>query len=64
MPDEDNNFSGSLVWILENDDAKCNPRIWFLSIERNSGNTIKQSNQGPRVTQDHFYFNYFAKIYA
>ena len=27
MPDEHNNFGGSLVWILENDDVKCNLSI-------------------------------------
>ena len=27
MPDEDNNLDGSLLWILENDDIMCNPRI-------------------------------------
>ena len=25
MPDEDNNFDGPLVWILENDDVTYNP---------------------------------------
>ena len=27
MPDKDNNFRGSLVLDLENDDVTCNPRI-------------------------------------
>ena len=27
MPDEDDNPDGSLLWILENDDIMCNPRI-------------------------------------
>ena len=30
MPDEDNNFGGSLFWILKIDDFSCNPRISAL----------------------------------
>ena len=31
MPDEDNNFGGSLVLNFENDDVTCNPRIALVS---------------------------------
>ena len=27
MPEEDNNFGGSLDWILKNDNVTCNPRL-------------------------------------
>ena len=28
LPDESNNFGGSLVWILGNDEFTCNPKIF------------------------------------
>ena len=38
---------------------QCNT-IQFLSVERNGGNTLKQSDRKLRRTQDYFYFYYFA----